>query len=95
MIILVLFALLGFGGFLIGHGKGVPGLGALLGLLLGPVGWVIVALRAQKTAEAKTRAPVVQEVKFISGSQKNDLLIVLPIVVIVTLGAAVLFAFYT
>jgi hypothetical protein len=56
---------------------------------------VIVALRAQKTAEAKTRAPVVQEVKFISGSQKNDLLIVLPIVVIVTLGAAVLFAFYT
>lgn len=41
-IILVVLAMAGIG-MLIGQGKGRGGEGAALGLLLGPIGWIIVA----------------------------------------------------
>lgn len=39
---LIIFGVLGLVGYLIGNGKGIGGLGCLLGGLLGPVGWIIL-----------------------------------------------------
>lgn len=48
MLILALWVLVGAGvGFALGSARGEGGLGSFLGGVLGPVGWLIMVLRAQ------------------------------------------------
>ena len=44
LILLVLWAVCGVVGYMLGETKGRPGQGAVLGVLLGPIGWLCVLL---------------------------------------------------
>ncbi|MBA2435711.1 MAG: zinc ribbon domain-containing protein [Pyrinomonadaceae bacterium] len=52
----------GFVGALIGQRKGRTGEGAVLGLILGPIGWLVVALGPDyKTAQESRKCPFCAE----------------------------------
>ncbi|MBS4034352.1 MAG: zinc ribbon domain-containing protein [Ignavibacterium sp.] len=44
MELLIIWAVFGFVGMMIGNNKGAGGMGCILGLLLGPIGWIITAV---------------------------------------------------
>lgn len=53
----IIFAVLALVGALIGQHKGRTGFGAILGFLLGPIGWLIVALMPSNEQQLKKRNP--------------------------------------
>lgn len=66
-ILLALFVM-GVVGGLIGSGKGLGFLGFFVGMLLGPIGWVIVAVsKGTPDAEARRSVEVQQQVEQMTG----------------------------
>ena len=57
MQVLILWVVFTLVGALIGQQKGRTGFGACMGFLLGPIGWLIVALMSPNEQELKRRNP--------------------------------------